>query len=84
MATMRSNQLMEFEQAILNPARVFTRPKDVINAGWIDDSHKVRVLQTWRLDIHRKLTDATRDVPEYAEYEVLQEVNEVLGKLSNS
>lgn len=72
------------EEAILDPAGTFACPQDVLQAAALSDALKAKILQIWRLDAHRQLTDATREVPEVEEYEILQEINHALGQLRQS
>ena len=71
----------ELEQAIVAPASTFVRPGDVLNVREISDALKARILQSWRLDVHRHLTHSTRDVPDLDEFTTLQEINQALEHL---
>lgn len=70
------------ERILSDPGRVFERPKDVLKREDLSDLLKTRILQCWRLELHKQLTHSSRDVPELHEFELLEEVNQSLLEVS--
>ena len=80
MASYRSESF-ELERAILAPAEAFEHPAEVLELNQVSHALKVRILQSWRLDAHRQLTNPGRDVPHMREFQTLQEINSALDEL---
>ena len=72
-----------FEQAILAPSSTFSRPCDVLELDQLSRALKIKVLESWRLEAHRSLTDPDRITPNVKEFETLQEINLALADLSS-
>lgn len=79
----QSKKSIEIEQAIIQPSQTFKRPREVLENDELSDALKLRILQSWRLDLHRQLTDSERDVPELDEFTTLSEINDMLETLKN-
>ena len=79
--TLKHRAPFNLEEALLDPAQAFDRPQDVLEVPDISDGLKRRILQGWRLDAHRKLTDPVRDVPDEHEFNILSDINEALARI---
>jgi len=73
----------DLEQAILDPASTFMHPNEVLQAPVLSDALKIRILQSWRLDTHQRLTDTRQDTPDLEEFDTLQAINEALQILQS-
>lgn len=71
---------MDFETTVVDPARAFERPSDVVSASEFSHEQKVRILEAWEAD-ERLLMTATEENMGGGEQPRLPEVQKALRAL---
>lgn len=72
---------MKLEDIMLDPAKAFDAPADVLNAAELDREQKVKVLHRWEYDARQLLVAEAEGMNQGSAATMLQQVLEALDEL---
>lgn len=75
-----TNQPVDFEEALKDPASFFDAPQDVVDAAGLERAQRIEILKRWEMDA-RQLMAASDENMAGGETQQLQAVHEALRNL---
>ena len=75
-----TDQPVDFEEALKDPASVFDAPQDVVDAAGLEPAQRIEILKRWESDA-RQLMVASDENMTGVEQQQLQAVHEALRSL---
>jgi hypothetical protein len=75
-----TDQPVDFEEALKDPASVFDAPQDVVDAPGLERAQRIEILKRWESDA-RQLMVASDENMTGGEHQQLQAVHEALRSL---
>ena len=75
-----TDQAVDFEEALKDPASYFDSPQDVVDAAGLEPAQRIEILKRWESDARLLMVASDENMPG-GEHQQLQAVQEALRNL---